>query len=208
MNGHEYPKNTHQNKSEIMSSKRGTGLLILSAILLLLAFGGCNKQQGNTANNQNESIDQKVDRLMSKMNLAEKIGQMTNVDHSFLKDPKDITKYYIGSLQSSGDSRLDPTMPKDWAHMLDSLQAYALATPLKIPLIYGIDAVHGNSNIYGATIFPHNVGLGCNARHGIGSQNWPGYGGGSSRHRNQLGVCSLHHGSPGYTMGTNLRRVR
>ena len=144
-----------------MSSRIGIGFFLLSGILFLFIFGGCKKQQGSEGLNQAENIEQKVDQLLTKMSLAEKIGQMTNVDHSFLKDPKDITKYYIGSLQSSGDSKLDPTQPKDWAHMLDSLQAYALNTPLKIPLIYGIDAVHGNSNIYGATIFPHNVGLGA-----------------------------------------------
>ncbi len=144
-----------------MSSRIGIGFFLLSGILFLFMFGGCEKQQGSEGLNQAENIEQKVDQLLSKMSLAEKIGQMTNVDHSFLKDPEDITKYYIGSLQSSGDSKLDPTHPKDWAHMLDSLQAYALNTPLKIPLIYGIDAVHGNSNIYGATIFPHNVGLGA-----------------------------------------------
>ena len=128
---------------------------------LVLIFGGCTNHDKKNADPPNTNIEKKVDQLMSKMSLAEKIGQMTNVDHSFLQDPKDITKYYIGSLQSSGDSRLDPTQPKAWAHMLDSLQAYALKTPLKIPLIYGIDAVHGNNNVYGATIFPHNIGLGA-----------------------------------------------
>ena len=48
-----------------------------------------------------------------------------------------------------------------WVNMTDYFQRAAMATRLGIPLIYGIDAVHGNNNIYGATIFPHNVGLGC-----------------------------------------------
>jgi len=143
-------------------SSKGLGLFLLLALLLSLsALAGCGKQREANMTNQSENIDKQVDQLLSKMSLAEKIGQMTQVDHSFLKDPKDITKYYIGSLLSGGDSKLDPSMPKEWASMYDSLQAYALKTPLKIPLLYGIDAVHGNNNIYGATIFPHNIGLGA-----------------------------------------------
>ncbi len=105
--------------------------------------------------------DPRVDSLLSEMSLAEKIGQMTQVDHSYLKNLSDIQTYYLGSLLSGGDSPKDPTSPTQWADMYDNLQHYAMQTPNKIPLIYGIDAVHGNNNVYGATIFPHNIGLGA-----------------------------------------------
>ena len=52
-------------------------------------------------------------------------------------------------------------MSLDWADMVDGFQSLALQSRLGIPIIYGIDAVHGSSNVYGATIFPHNVGLGA-----------------------------------------------
>ena len=95
------------------------------------------------------------------MSLDEKIGQMTQVEHGSI-DCANITSNYIGSLLSGGGGA--PTTGNtalDWADMYDGYQACALQTPLGIPLIYGVDAVHGHSNVYGATIFPHNIGLGA-----------------------------------------------
>ena len=67
-----------------------------------------------------------------------------------------------GSILSGGGSVPAPNATAaQWANMTDTFQAAALSTRLKIPIIYGIDAVHGHNNVYGATIFPHNVGLGC-----------------------------------------------
>jgi len=107
----------------------------------------------------------KVEQLLSRMTLEEKIGQMTQVDSSYLKTPDDITKYFIGSVLSGGNSypynNESKIKPEDWANYIDELQNYAMKTRLKIPLLYGVDAVHGNQKVYGATIFPHNIGLGC-----------------------------------------------
>lgn len=74
---------------------------------------------------------------------------------------KIMQKYGIGSVLSGGGSppRLNATA-KDWVQMVNEFQKGALASRLGIPMIYGIDAVHGNNNVYKATIFPHNVGLG------------------------------------------------
>ena len=102
-----------------------------------------------------------VETLMSDMTLKEKIGQMTQVDRQFLNDISDISKYGFGSLLSGGGSTPATNEPKAWADMYDSYQREALKTRLKIPLIYGIDAVHGHNNVVGATIFPHNIGLGA-----------------------------------------------
>jgi len=108
-------------------------------------------------------IDQRVNDLMSRMSLDEKIGQMMQVDLNTIKSKKtDITTYFIGSILSGGDA--DPTEgndPLSWADTYDTLQNYSLKTPLKIPMIYGVDALHGHNNVVGATIFPHNIGLGC-----------------------------------------------
>ena len=102
-----------------------------------------------------------VETLMGNMTLKEKIGQMTQVDRQFLNDISDISKYGFGSLLSGGGSTPATNEPKAWADMYDSYQREALKTRLQIPLIYGIDAVHGHNNVVGATIFPHNIGLGA-----------------------------------------------
>jgi beta-glucosidase len=107
------------------------------------------------------AIDAKVDALLRTMTLDEKIGQMTQVDLSALKDKADIQKYFIGSILSGGDSDPPDNSPQTWAKTYDELQAWALKTRLKIPLIYGVDAVHGHNNVLGAVIFPHNIGLGA-----------------------------------------------
>ena len=102
-----------------------------------------------------------VETLISDMTHKEKIGQMTQVDRQFLNDISDISKYGFGSLLSGGGSTPATNEPKAWADMYDSYQREALKTRLQIPLIYGIDAVHGHNNVVGATIFPHNIGLGA-----------------------------------------------
>jgi beta-glucosidase len=106
--------------------------------------------------------DAKVRALLARMTLEEKIGQMVQAEQSALKDLSDIERYFLGSLLSGGTS--DPKSGnglKDWTDLYDSLQAHTQKTRLRIPLLYGIDAVHGHNNVLNATLFPHNVGLGC-----------------------------------------------
>jgi beta-glucosidase len=109
------------------------------------------------------SIDQRVIDLISRMTLDEKIGQMMQVDLGNAQyNPSSLTTYFIGSVLSGGGS--DPRTGNSalsWVNTYDTMQTYALNTRLKIPMIYGIDAVHGHNNVYGATIFPHNIGMGC-----------------------------------------------
>jgi beta-glucosidase len=108
------------------------------------------------------SFDPKVKELLAKMTVEEKIGQMTQPEQSALKDPNDIEKYFVGSLLSGGDS--DPEEGNSllaWTNLYDRLQQHSHKTRLGIPILYGIDAVHGHNNVLGAVIFPHNIGLGC-----------------------------------------------
>jgi beta-glucosidase len=108
------------------------------------------------------SFDGKVRALLARMTLEEKIGQMTQAEQDALKDVNDIQKYFLGSLLSGGGS--DPKAGNSlaaWTDMVDGYQEHALKTRLRIPLLYGADAVHGHNNVLGAVIFPHNVGLGC-----------------------------------------------
>jgi len=103
----------------------------------------------------------RVQDLLSYMTLQEKIGQMTQVDRQFLESNNDIGTNYLGSLLSGGGSTPAKNFPKSWAEMYDGFQKIALSTRLSIPIMYGIDAVHGHNNVVGATIFPHQIGLGC-----------------------------------------------
>jgi beta-glucosidase len=109
------------------------------------------------------SYDPQVKELLSKMTLDEKIGQMTQPDQEhIMKNPGDIQKYLVGSLLSGGNS--DPKEGNDlqsWTNLYDRVQKEALKTRLAIPVLYGIDAVHGHSNVLGAVMFPHNIALGC-----------------------------------------------
>ena len=106
-------------------------------------------------------IMDRVRDLMSYMTLEEKVGQMPQVERKFLDGDKNISKYFLGSLLSGGGSAPAKNFPKAWADMYDRFQKVALSTRLGIPIIYGVDAVHGHNNVIGATIFPHHVGLGC-----------------------------------------------
>ncbi|XP_031277793.1 uncharacterized protein LOC116136217 [Pistacia vera] len=140
--------------------------------------------------NPNAHIEDRIKDLLSRMTLKEKIGQMTQIERGVatseaLKDlsigsilsgggsglgpfenalSSDWADMVDGSILSGGGSGLGPfenALSSDWADMVDGYQKSALESRLGIPLIYGIDAVHGNNSIYGATIFPHNIGLGA-----------------------------------------------
>jgi beta-glucosidase len=106
--------------------------------------------------------DKQVEGLLAQMTLDEKIGQMVQADSGALKDKADVKKYFLGSVLSGGSS--DPAggnSPASWLRHANSFQDEALQTRLKIPILYGIDAVHGHNNIDGAVIFPHHVGMGA-----------------------------------------------
>jgi beta-glucosidase len=121
-------------------------------------------QKRSAARGQNifKAQDSKVRELLARMTLEEKIGQMIQTERSTLKDLSDVENMFIGSFLSGGTS--DPkggNSLKDWTDHYDALQERTQNTRLRIPILYGIDAVHGHSNVLGATLFPHNIGLGC-----------------------------------------------
>jgi beta-glucosidase len=106
-------------------------------------------------------VRQRVEDLLRRMTLEEKVGQMTQAERGAVtNDPTLITTWRLGSLLSGGGSVPSPNTPEAWADMVDRFQSYALQTRLQIPLLYGVDSVHGHGNLSGATVFPHNIGLG------------------------------------------------
>lgn len=150
----------------------GTKFRFCAAVFLAVALSAVPACKAPTATEMPEpssaapstlsSVDPQVRELLAQMTLEEKVGQMTQPDSSFLKDPADVAKYFVGSVLSGGSS--DPAEGnrlQDWTGMYNRFQTAALSTRLKIPILYGVDAVHGHNNVLGAVVFPHNIGLGC-----------------------------------------------
>ncbi|KAJ6349512.1 hypothetical protein OIU77_006986 [Salix suchowensis] len=106
-------------------------------------------------------LNSRIKDLVSRMTLEEKIGQMTQIERG-VASAEVIKDYFIGSVLSGGGSvPSKQASAETWINMVNGFQKGALSTRLGIPMIYGIDAVHGHNNVYKATIFPHNIGLGA-----------------------------------------------
>jgi beta-glucosidase len=102
----------------------------------------------------------RVADLLAAMTLDERIGQITQVDRTAIS-PDEVAKLGIGSILSGGGGNPDPNTPTTWRAMVDEYVDASRRSRLGIPILYGTDAVHGHSNVVGATIFPHNIGLGA-----------------------------------------------
>jgi beta-glucosidase len=106
------------------------------------------------------TADERARDLVARMSLEEKIGQMTLVDIRAIT-PERVHELSLGAVLSGGGAVPAENTPEAWLAMVGEYEASALQTRWQIPLLYGIDAVHGHNNVYGATIFPHNLGLGA-----------------------------------------------
>lgn len=111
--------------------------------------------------NADLSIQDRVNDLMDRMNDWEKIGQMVLIEKNSIRHINDIARYNLGALLSGGGAGTDQNTPLSWLQMINKFQSAAKNTCLGIPLLYGIDAIHGNANVLGATVFPHFIGLGA-----------------------------------------------
>ncbi len=165
------------------------GGLALAVALMLSACGGGDSDNGppvtpppppstdipttpladwpviKSAIKRDDAVEKQVDDLLAKLSLAEKVGQMTQVEIQGVT-PEDIKTYHLGSVLNGGGSfpgQNKGAAVADWLALTDSLWAASVdksnANP--IPLIWGTDAVHGHNNAKGATLFPHNIGLGA-----------------------------------------------
>jgi beta-glucosidase len=105
-------------------------------------------------------VAERVDDLLARMTLDEKLGQMTLIEKDSLVEG-DLARSSIGGVLSGGGGAPQVNTPERWADMVDAFQEEASTSRLGIPVLYGVDAVHGHNNVVGATIFPHNIGLGA-----------------------------------------------
>ncbi len=113
-------------------------------------------------------VQARVHDLLGRMTLEEKVGQMTQAERGSVDgDQSRITSLRLGSLLSGGGSTPADNTPEGWADMVDGYQARALQTRLHIPLLYGVDSVHGHGNLVGATVFPHNIAMGATRDPGL-----------------------------------------
>jgi beta-glucosidase len=107
-----------------------------------------------------QAVDVRVAALLGQMTVDEKIGQMTQIEKNAI-DSTNAAAFNLGSILSGGGGSPEPNAPQAWYDMVDAYQEAALGTRLGIPILYGVDAVHGHNNVAGATIFPQNVGMGA-----------------------------------------------
>ena len=141
----------------INTSKR-----LISLIILVLILSACNTN--NPSNNGRGKISIQVisdiDQAIQMMTLEEKAGQLIQAERANIS-LSEITRYNIGSILSGGGSVPNNNTPEAWVSMINQMHEAARQSTSGIPIIYGIDAVHGNSNVKNATIFTHNIGLGA-----------------------------------------------
>ena len=109
----------------------------------------------------NQPIETRVKDFMGYMTLEEKIGQMALVDKNSLGKVEDISRYYLGGVLSGAGAKPKINSPQGWRDMIDTMTDQAAKSRLGIPILYGVDANHGHSNVLGATVFPHAIGLGA-----------------------------------------------
>lgn len=157
--------------------KRIGGGVLLAA--LVLALGACKDERGSAPKAdespwpsvawplpEDPALEKRITDLMATMTVEEKVGQIVQGDISSIT-PDDVRKYRLGSVLAGGNS--DPgghydAKPAEWLALADAFYEASMDTSQggkAIPVIFGIDAVHGQSNIVGATLFPHNIGLGA-----------------------------------------------
>ena len=160
------------------SRRARTGLLLAALLLALAACKGEEQPAASTTSDasvwpqvawplpEDPALEKRISELLASMTVEEKVGQLVQGDIGSLT-PDDVRKYRLGSILAGGNSdpggRYDAS-PAEWLALADAFYDASMDTSQggkAIPVVFGIDAVHGQSNIVGATLFPHNIGLGA-----------------------------------------------
>jgi beta-glucosidase len=103
----------------------------------------------------------RAQNLISYMTLREKIGQMALIEKNSIIKPSDVSTYGLGALLSGAGAKPENNTFEGWQSMVQNFITTSKESRLGIPILYGIDSVHGHSNVPGATVFPHAIGLGA-----------------------------------------------
>ncbi|KAL3644119.1 hypothetical protein CASFOL_012051 [Castilleja foliolosa] len=134
---------------------------VIGLIVFLLLVAIADAEEYRVYQDPKKPINRRIKDLLKRMTLEEKIGQMVQIERT-VASAEVMKNQYIGSVLSGGGSSPGPgSSPEKWVDMVNEFQKGSLSTRLGIPMIYGIDAVHGHNTVYKATIFPHNIGLGA-----------------------------------------------
>ena len=134
-------------------------VILMGSFILNFLFS-CREQAGKATINPERMIEKKIDSLLALMTLEEKIGQMSQVRHFDDISEEEVASKFIGSVIHT-EGLIPGKTAAEWQEKFTRLQKKALSTRLGIPLLFGVDAVHGQNTFEGATIFPHNIGLGA-----------------------------------------------
>jgi beta-glucosidase len=141
---------------------------ILCLAAAFLASGAATAElwpRAQIAASPDAALESRIHTIVTGMTLEQKVGQMTQADIRSIT-PDDVRRYYIGSILNGGGAWPGMNMHAsvdDWLKLSDSFYRASMSTDMKVkvPVIWGTDAVHGDNNVYGATLFPHNIGLGA-----------------------------------------------
>jgi beta-glucosidase len=144
---------------------KNRNIIYLICCFLLIGIG-CNNEMKVSSKAQ---IEQKVEALLELMTLEEKIGQMSQIRHFEESADKHVTEKFIGSIIHTQGPNPGKTA-LGWQKRFIKLQKKALSTRLGIPLLFAVDAVHGQNTFEGATIFPHNIGLGATGNENLAQE--------------------------------------
>ena len=154
-----------------MHSIKSNRNLKLTLIAMTILFLGCNSPKEDLWEileplTLDPNIEAQIDEILPKLTLEQKVGQVIQGDTGSLT-PEDVKKYRLGSVLSGGNSAPGPlpyAETKAWLEMADQYYNASIdeeGVEIAIPIIWGIDAVHGHANLKGSIIFPHNIGLGA-----------------------------------------------
>ena len=157
---------------------------LLGALLLALTGGAALAQPSADALGawprirspiqHDAALESRVAAIVAGMNLAQKVGQMTQPEIQFIS-PDEVRRYYIGSVLNGGGSwpgKNKHASARNWVQLAQAYHQASMSTDMavRVPVIWGTDAVHGHGNVFGATLFPHNIGLGATRDHRLVSE--------------------------------------
>ena len=137
-----------------------------------------------------QAIEARIDDILAGMSLEQKVGQMMQAEIKNVTPAEAASITSAPSLNGGGSfpGRDKNASVQDWLDLADSYYDASVASG--VPIIWGTDAVHGHNNVKGATLFPHNIGLGATNNPDLIEENRCRHGARSARHGDRLDFCT------------------